>query len=91
MKKAPTRGAFLHAPEKTRTSTDHTVHKALNQQLRQQNGVFAQAAAGRAWTLPRPNRWAEDAGGKPPLSDAEVVDKVLLLAVVFCPWQLMLT
>jgi hypothetical protein len=29
-KKAPTRGAFLHAPEKTRTSTDHTVHKALN-------------------------------------------------------------
>jgi hypothetical protein len=30
MKKAPTCGAFPDAPEKTRTSTDHTVHKALN-------------------------------------------------------------
>ena len=30
MKKAPTCGAFVHAPERTRTSTDHKVHKALN-------------------------------------------------------------
>jgi hypothetical protein len=30
MKKAPLSGAFPDAPEKTRTSTDHTVHKALN-------------------------------------------------------------
>jgi hypothetical protein len=28
--KAPLCGAFPDAPEKTRTSTDHTVHKALN-------------------------------------------------------------
>ena len=30
MKTAPLCGAFPDAPEKTRTSTDHTVHKALN-------------------------------------------------------------
>jgi dihydroxyacid dehydratase/phosphogluconate dehydratase len=29
-KKAPLCGAFPSAPERTRTSTDHTVHKALN-------------------------------------------------------------
>jgi hypothetical protein len=28
--KAPLCGAFQGAPERTRTSTDHTVHKALN-------------------------------------------------------------
>jgi hypothetical protein len=28
--KAPRGRGFLHAPEKTRTSTDHSVHKALN-------------------------------------------------------------
>jgi hypothetical protein len=28
--KAPHCGAFSSAPERTRTSTDHTVHKALN-------------------------------------------------------------
>ena len=28
--KSPAMRGFLHAPEKTRTSTDHTVHKALN-------------------------------------------------------------
>jgi hypothetical protein len=30
-RKAPTSGAFPSAPEKTRTSTDQSVHKALNQ------------------------------------------------------------
>jgi hypothetical protein len=30
MKKAPHCGAFPYAPEKTRTSTDQSVHKALN-------------------------------------------------------------
>ncbi len=30
MKKAPLCGAFHSAPERTRTSTDHSVHKALN-------------------------------------------------------------
>jgi hypothetical protein len=42
--KAPQCGAFPDAPEKTRTSTDHTVHKALNHV----RAVWMRSAASRS-------------------------------------------